>query len=226
MRPVRQYICLLLLIIFWPLTAPAIYIGNLTFSMPADDVFVAKNVLNNNKSARVYQVDIVAIDSPGEQETRTRPADGELLYAPKALALSAGQSDYFKFFYHGPQDDKERYYRISFREIPPENRAGQNTSGGKINIAPVIIMDSILVVRPRKIHFSYDWDKKNHTLTNNGNTYFKILLKNGCNSSEEDSDSYYLRPGEVLRSPALQRSGEKYILYNEKFISLSEECNK
>lgn len=221
-----RYLTFIIALCTVSLPAAAIYIGNITFTLPSDQNFTSKNVLNNNQSARIYQVSITGIDSPGESETRTRPADGELLYAPKAMALSAGQSDYFKFFYHGPQDDKERYYRISFREIPPENRAGQNTTGGKINIAPVIIMDSILVVRPRKIHFSYDWDKKNHTLTNNGNTYFKILLKNGCHSSEEDSDSYYLRPGEVLRSPALQRSGEKYILYNEKFISLSEECNK
>ncbi|XKD95032.1 fimbria/pilus periplasmic chaperone [Morganella morganii] len=208
---------------FWPFTAPAIYIGNLTFSMPEDEIFVAKNVLNNNKSARVYQIDIIAIDSPGEQETRTRPADGELLYAPKSLALSAGNSDFFKFYYHGPPDDKERYYRVSFREIPPESRQISVPHGG-ISMEPIVIMDAILVVRPRNSNFKWALNKQTGALTNSGNTYFKLILKPGCQSTEEDGNTYYLRPGDTLHDPLLQQPGEKYIVYNDNFISLTDGC--
>ncbi len=35
--------------------------------------------------------------------------DGELLFAPRQLALQAGESEYFKFYYHGPRDNRELY---------------------------------------------------------------------------------------------------------------------
>ncbi len=84
---------LLLWLIFLPFTAGAINVGTMTFAMDQDQSFVAKRVLNNNASARFYQVSIRAIDWPGEQEVRTRPAEGELLFAPKQLTLRAGQGN-------------------------------------------------------------------------------------------------------------------------------------
>ena len=77
-----------------PLTQ-AISVGNLTFSLPSETDFVSKRVVNNNKSARIYRIAISAIDSPGSSELRTRPVDGELLFAPRQLALQAGESEYF-----------------------------------------------------------------------------------------------------------------------------------
>lgn len=102
----------------FPFTAAAINVGTLTFAMDQDRSFTAKRVLNNNRGARLYQVSIRAIDRPGEREVRSRPADGELLFAPRQLTLQAGQAEYYKFFYRGPQDNRERYYRVSFREVP------------------------------------------------------------------------------------------------------------
>lgn len=64
-----------------PLTQ-AISVGNLTFSLPSETDFVSKRVVNNNKSARIYRIAISAIDRPGSSELRTRPVDGELLFAP------------------------------------------------------------------------------------------------------------------------------------------------
>jgi len=91
----------------------AISVGNLTFSLPAEMDFASKRVVNNNKSARLYRITISAIDRPGGSEVRSRPGDGELLFAPRQLTLQAGESEYFKFYYHGPRDNRERYYRSS-----------------------------------------------------------------------------------------------------------------
>ena len=82
-----------------PLTQ-AISVGNLTFSLPSETDFVSKRVVNNNKSARIYRITISAIDSPGSSELRTRPVDGELLFAPRQLALQAGESE-FTIMVHG-----------------------------------------------------------------------------------------------------------------------------
>lgn len=203
----------------------AISVGNLTFSLPSDKEFVAKRVLNNNKSARLYQVSITAIDSPSSHEVRSRTGDGELLFAPRQLVLQAGQSEYYKFYYHGPKDGRERYYRVSFKEMPPQSRSMANKAGS-ISMEPIVILDTIMVVRPRKVNFKWSYDPVAGSVSNQGNTWFKLLIKPGCQSSEEEGDAWYLRPGETLRQPLLRQKGNHYIVYNDKFIPISSSCPK
>ncbi len=189
-----------------PLTQ-AISVGNLTFSLPSETDFVSKRVVNNNKSARIYRIAISAIDSPGSSELRTRPVDGELLFAPRQLALQAGESEYFKFYYHGPRDNRERYYRVSFREVPTRNLTKRSPSGGEVSTEPVVVMDTILVVRPRQVQFKWSFDQVTGTVSNTGNTWFKLLIKPGCDSTEEEGDAWYLRPGDVVHQPELRQPG-------------------
>lgn len=72
--------------------AQAISVGNLTFSLPAEADFASKRVVNNNKSARLYRITVSAIDRPGGSEVRSRPVDGELLFAPPP-AGAAGRGE-------------------------------------------------------------------------------------------------------------------------------------
>ena len=204
--------------------AQAISVGNLTFSLPAEADFASKRVVNNNKSARLYRITVSAIDRPGGSEVRSRPVDGELLFAPRPLALQAGESEYFKFSYHGPRDNRERYYRVSFREIPTRNLTRRSPTGGEVSMEPVVVMDTILVVRPRQVQFKWSFDKVAGTVSNTGNTWFKLLIKPGCDSTEEEGDAWYLRPGDVVRQPALRQPGNHYLVYNDKFIKISETC--
>nr|WP_248946050.1 fimbria/pilus periplasmic chaperone [Serratia silvae] len=213
---------------FWlaclPLSAGAIDVGTMTFVMNQQQSFVAKRVLNNNHGARIYQVTIRAIDRPGQHELRSRPADGELLFAPKQLALRAGQGEYYKFYYHGPQDNQERYYRVSFREIPTNPIAQEQRQLPGANLEPIMVMDTLLVVRPRNSLFAYQLDKQRGTLSNTGNTFFKFLLKPGCNSTDEQGTSEYLRPGDTLSHPGIRLAGQKFIIYNDTFINIDNSC--
>ena len=204
--------------------AQAISVGNLTFSLPAEADFASKRVVNNNKSARLYRIAVSAIDRPGGSEVRSRPVDGELLFAPRQLVLQAGESEYFKFYYHGPRDNRERYYRVSFREIPTRNLTRRSPTGGEVSMEPVVVMDTILVVRPREVQFKWSFDKVAGTVSNTGNTWFKLLIKPGCDSTEEEGDAWYLRPGNVVRQPALRQPGNHYLVYNDKFIKISDTC--
>lgn len=204
--------------------AQAISVGNLTFSLPAEADFASKRVVNNNKSARLYRITVSAIDRPGGSEVRSRPVDGELLFAPRQLALQAGESEYFKFYYHGPRDNRERYYRVSFREIPTHNLTRRSPTGGEVSMEPVVVMDTIMVVRPRQVQFKWSFDKAAGTVSNTGNTWFKLLIKPGCDSTEEEGDAWYLRPGDVVRQPALRQPGNHYLVYNDKFIKISDTC--
>ena len=204
--------------------AQAISVGNLTFSLPAEADFASKRVVNNNKSARLYRIAVSAIDRPGGSEVRSRPVDGELLFAPRQLVLQSGESEYFKFYYHGPRDNRERYYRVSFREIPTRNLTRRSPTGGEVSMEPVVVMDTILVVRPREVQFKWSFDKAAGTVSNTGNTWFKLLIKPGCDSTEEEGDAWYLRPGDVVRQPALRQPGNLYLVYNDKFIKISDTC--
>ncbi|MCD9454356.1 fimbria/pilus periplasmic chaperone [Klebsiella pneumoniae] len=204
--------------------AQAISVGNLTFSLPAEADFASKRVVNNNKSARLYRIAVSAIDRPGGREVRSRPVDGELLFAPRQLVLQAGESEYFKFYYHGPRDNRERYYRVSFREIPTRNLTRRSPTGGEVSMEPVVVMDTILVVRPREVQFKWYFEKVAGTGSNTGKTWFKLLIKPGCDSTEEEGDAWYLRPGDVVRQPARRQPGNHYLVYNDKFIKISDTC--
>lgn len=37
-------------------------------------------------------------------------------------------------------------------------------------------------------------------------------------------DAWYLRPGDVVRQPALRQPGNHYLVYNDKFIKISDTC--
>ena len=172
----------------------AISVGNLTFSLPSETDFVSKRVVNNNKSARIYRIAISAIDSPGSSELRTRPVDVELLFAPRQLALQA------------------------------RNHTRRSPTGGVVSTEPVVVMDTILVVRPRQVQFKWSFDKVTGTVSNTGNTWFKLLIKPGCDSTEEEGDAWYLRPGDVVHQPELRQPGNHYLVYNDKFIKISDSC--
>lgn len=117
--------------------AQAISVGNLTFSLPAEADFASKRVVNNNKSARLYRIAISAIDRPGGSEVRSRPVDGELLFAPAswccrqvrasilnftimARGITASATIGSRFANPHPQPD----------EAQPDRRRGQHGAGG------------------------------------------------------------------------------------------------
>lgn len=214
-----------LLALMAPAYSLAISVGDMTFSMPAENNMVAKHVVNNNKEARLYRVKVRSIDKPGEQEVSSRTADGELLFTPRQITLLPGESDFFKFFYHGPADDKERYYRVSFQEIPPQNRTTHLSSKSTVGMMPVITMDTILVVRPRKIHFEWDFERQKGRFKNSGNTWFKLIEKPYCGSAEAEGKSWYMRPGDIIHQPALTTASQIYIVYNDSFIKVINTCN-
>ncbi|EGW97590.1 hypothetical protein ECSTECDG1313_0659 [Escherichia coli STEC_DG131-3] len=88
----------------------------------------------------------------------------------------------------------------------------------------MVVMDTILVVRPRQVQFKWSFDKVTGTVSNTGNTWFKLLIKPGCDSTEEEGDAWYLRPGDVVRQPELRQPGNHYLVYNDKFIKISDSC--
>lgn len=111
-------------------SAHALYLDSTIYEMPADKSFISKRIFNDSKKQNVYRISAVKIDKPGPGgEKRQDIEEGELIFAPLTFSLAPDAGEFFKIFYRGPQDDKERYYRVQFTELPVTMFAERN--GGK-----------------------------------------------------------------------------------------------
>lgn len=88
---------------------------------------------------------------------------------------------------------------------------------------PVVVMDTILVVRPREVQFKWSFDKVAGTVSNTGNTRFKLLIKPGCDSTEEEGRVVSASRGRGSPAGAAP-AGNHYLVYNDKFIKISDTC--
>lgn len=210
-------------VLFSP-SARALYLDSSIYEMAADKPFISKRVLNDSHKHSVYSISAIKIDKPGPGgERRQSIKEGELLFAPLSFSLAPGDGEYFKIFYRGPQDDKERYYRVQFTEIPITLLPERNK--GKISEAlPAIAMETILVVRPRKVDLSYKLDEQKGVIENTGNTFFKIIVQKGCNSTDDEATIRYVLPGETYRSPDLNIHNKKFIVALQKYIPVGDRC--
>ncbi|MCG8708008.1 molecular chaperone [Brenneria sp. 4F2] len=217
---------LITLIVLWLFSAgaQAVYFDAIIYEMPADRDFIARPLVNDTPNHNIYRISAYRINRPGAAGERRLPMEnGELLYAPLKFTVAASGKEYFKIYYRGPRDDKERYYRITFKESPlrlfPFKSTTQNTY-----ILPVVAMNTILVVRPRTLHFSYRLDERRATLQNNGNTFFRVIIQKGCNGDDESSTQFYMLPGETYKNKNLSEKNKKYIVAMGKYIKLGERC--
>ncbi len=72
---------------------------------------------------------------------------------------------------------------------------------------PVVVMDTILVVRPREVQFKWSFDKVAGTVSNTGNTWFKLLIAR-MRFDRRGGGAWYLASGDVnVRQPALRQPG-------------------
>lgn len=186
------------IIAIWLLLIPgisqAINVGAVTTFIDAGSQEVAKQIENGSDQARLVTVTVTRISSPeeGGQEIPME-VDGELMLSPSRLMLPANAKNNVRFFYKGPQDDKERYYRIRWLDTAlsvddqrNERRQAVATTSAQIG--------TILVVTPRQHRFAYDL--KDDTLTNQGNASYRTVAYGPCLKGEElCKETYYDLPG-------------------------------
>ncbi|MDV7073852.1 fimbria/pilus periplasmic chaperone [Citrobacter werkmanii] len=204
----------------------AVYLESTIYEMPSDKSFISKRIYNDSQKQNLYSISAVKIDKPGPGgENRSAIAEGELLFTPLNFSLAPQASEFFKIFYRGPQDDKERYYRILFREMPITLLTQRNQGKGGAAL-PVIAMDTMLVVRPRKINLAYSVDERNGTLKNTGNTFFKVIVHRGCHSTDDEAIMRYVLPGETWHSSELKTQNRKFIVALQKYLPVGQGCFK
>ncbi|MBL0669023.1 fimbria/pilus periplasmic chaperone [Aeromonas jandaei] len=206
-------------------SAMAIDIGPMTAVMGPKDELLSRTVTNNSATPKVYDVHLDKISNPTASGLRISIIPGELLFTPKRFMLHGRQTQNVKFFYKGADDKQERYYRVTFTESPTartdEERQAQR--GGSVEMK--VVLQSILVVRPRQVQFEYQLDAAKGSITNTGNTYFEFMVKQGCDQSDGEADSKYLLPGETYHNPKITQPGNhKLIVYQSQFIPVGKDC--
>ncbi|MCP1598708.1 hypothetical protein J2S82_000665 [Aeromonas caviae] len=186
----------------WLLLIPgisqAINVGAVTTFIDAGSQEVAKQIENGSDQARLVTISVTRITSPeeGGQEIPME-VSGELMLSPSRLMLPTNAKNNVRFFYKGPQDDKERYYRIRWLDTAlsvddqrNERRQAVATTSAQIG--------TILVVTPRQHRFAYDL--KDDTLTNQGNASYRTVAYGPCLKGEElCKETYYDLPGKQRR---------------------------
>ncbi|MBP7179145.1 hypothetical protein [Aeromonas media] len=190
MNPKILVACLLLI----PGISQAINVGAVTTFIDADSQEIAKQIENGSDQARLVTITVTRISSPEEGgEEIPMEVDGELMLSPSRLMLPANAKNNVRFFYKGPQDGKERYYRIrwldtalSMDDQRNERRQAVATTSAQIG--------TILVVTPRQQQFAYDL--KEDILTNKGNASYRTMAYGPCLKSKElCKETYYDLPG-------------------------------
>lgn len=112
----------LLLILFFLLynNAYALYINSDISSMESTQQFYSKSYTNNTTKTNLYNFNVYKIDRPGNNENGNPVENGEIIFTPLKKILLPGEQEFFKIFYRGKEDDKERYYKIIISETPLE----------------------------------------------------------------------------------------------------------
>ena len=107
----------------------------------------------------------------------------------------------FPLFYKGPEDDKERYYRLQWIDEPVSESAA--TKAGKAATATASAeIGTILVVAPRNERFNYS--RQDDLIINTGNVSFRVIAYGVCKDPAQDRgrgcrERYYVMHGTKIR---------------------------
>ncbi|ATG15526.1 TPA: hypothetical protein ACS7XC_003485 [Providencia alcalifaciens] len=177
----------------------AVNVGNITEIISSDEDSLAKEIENTVNTARLVNLTIEKIDSPLEGGKVIPVTDpNEILSTPANLILPGQAKDVFKIIYQGPKDDKERYYRLNWKDDPiGESGVTQSTKSASATTSATI--STILVVAPRIEKFNYQFT--NSQVSNIGNSSFRVVASGPCLPEKQKysvdgicRERYYLMP--------------------------------
>ncbi|MEX6223477.1 hypothetical protein AB6F55_00770 [Providencia hangzhouensis] len=115
-RRKQLFSSLLLLLLLFCGKAYALYLSSDISSLEPNNSFFSKPYVNDTKKVNLYTFSAYQIDKPNEKEQGNAIKDGEIIFTPLKKVLLPGEQEYFKIFYRGQEDNKERYYKIVISE--------------------------------------------------------------------------------------------------------------
>ena len=178
--------------------AQAINVGDVTSMMEPGASSLSKEITNTTDTARYVSVSVQRLSSPmAGGMVIAMESKSELLLTPVSMILPGNAKENFRFFYKGPSDDRERYYRISWTD-EPVTEFDNSTLKKRGEATTSAIIGTILVVAPRKEKFDYQFSQD--TVTNTGNTSFRVISYGPCRDKSKENgkgcrERYYVMPG-------------------------------
>ncbi|XXD07148.1 hypothetical protein ACMYSN_13210 [Klebsiella sp. R445] len=202
--------------------ALALDVGDISSFMNSGSSVLSKEIKNTTESGRLINIHIERLSSPLEgASVIPMEVQGEVLLTPASLLLPAQSSDAIRFFYKGPADDKERYYRIVWFDQALSDAQRDSTTRSAVATASARI-GTILVVAPRKVNFQYQY--ANGKLVNTGNATLRILAYGPClkpADGKECKENYFLMPGKERRFTRVNvadKKGRVALWQGEQFV--------
>lgn len=209
---IKKFPIALLLTALFSFSAQAINVGEITSMMPPTLSSMPKEISNPTDSARLVSLKVERISSPMEGGVVIpMESQSELLSTPANLIMPGNSKENFRLFYKGPEDDKERYYRLSWSDEPVTDYEGTNNNKQGQAMTSAII-NTILVVAPRNERF--DFSRNGATVTNTGNASFRVISFGPCRDKKKDAgkgcrERYYLMPGVSTKMQHIDLSNSK-----------------
>ena len=202
--------------------ALALDVGDISSFMNSESSTLSKEIKNTTDSGRLINIHMERLSSPLDGG-KVIPMDkqDEILLTPASLLLPAKASDVIRFFYKGPADDKERYYRIVWFDQALSDAQRNGSTRSAVATASARI-GTILVVAPRKVNYRYQY--ANGTLTNTGNATLRILAYGPCLKPADGKDckeNYFLMPGKERRFTRVNvadKKGRVALWQGEQFV--------
>lgn len=177
----------------------ALDVGDITTFIYSNQKTVSKEIANTTDNGRLITLRVDKLSSPladGKTVTSQGSMQQEVLMTPASLLLPANSKENIRFFYQGPADNQERYYRISWKD-QSLSLAPQDSSVREAIATSSAQIGTLLVVAPRNIHYAYHY--QNGKLSNTGNATLRIVAYGPCRITSGEGkpcrENYYLMPG-------------------------------
>ncbi|MFN4497410.1 hypothetical protein ACK3XA_10045 [Klebsiella grimontii] len=218
----KKHILAISLLLSTMTPALALDVGDISSFMNSESSTLSKEIKNTTDSGRLINIHMERLSSPLDGG-KVIPMDkqDEILLTPASLLLPAKASDVIRFFYKGPADDKERYYRIVWFDQALSDAQRNGSTRSAVATASARI-GTILVVAPRKANFRYQY--ANGTLVNTGNATLRILAYGPClkpADGKECKENYCLMPGKERRFTRVNvadKKGRVALWQGEQFV--------
>ncbi|CAB1227377.1 TPA: hypothetical protein ACGQVR_002362 [Klebsiella michiganensis] len=218
----KKHILAISLLLSTMTPALALDVGDISSFMNSGSSTLSKEIKNTTDSGRLINIHMERLSSPLDGG-KVIPMDkqDEILLTPASLLLPAKASDVIRFFYKGPADDKERYYRIVWFDQALSDAQRNGSTRSAVATASARI-GTILVVAPRKANFRYQY--ASGTLVNTGNATLRILAYGPClkpADGKECKENYFLMPGKERRFTRVNvadKKGRVALWQGEQFV--------
>ncbi|WP_255586425.1 fimbrial protein [Providencia sp. R33] len=200
--------------------AQALYLSSDISALEPNKSFFSKSYINDTKKVNLYTFSAYQIDKPDNNEKGKPIEEGEIIFTPLKKILLSGEQEYFKIFYRGKEDDKERYYKIVISETALDVDTDPALNQQSL-FYPTVSLETYFVVRPKNIDFQYAMDANAGVLKNTGNTYFRVLVHENCEVSDDVQPLVlHLLPQQEFRNEVLKKKSRKYIVIFDKYHSI------